>query len=227
MNRVWVWWSSGKDSAWALHELRRRGDIEVAGIVTTVTETFNRISIHGVRREILQIQAEMLDLPLHEVRIPYPCSNADYEAAIQPAIAAAQKADIDVMAFGDLFLADVRAYRQTLLSGTGIEPLFPLWGADTGQLANSMLDQGLEAWVTCVDPKVLDPRVAGRRFDQTFLAELRECVDPCGENGEFHTCVVDGPFFREPITVHPGEVVLRDEIVFADLKLKRRRGSIS
>ena len=216
---TWVWWSTGKDSAWTLHRLREAEDVDVTGIVTTVTATFDRVSIHGTPRSILRAQAEALGLPLFEVELTYPSSNDEYEAAVRPVLALARRHGVETMAFGDLFLADVRAYRERLLEGSGIEPLFPLWGADTGRLARQMLEAGVAARVSCVDADRLPAALAGRPFDEALLAELPDGVDPCGENGEFHTCVTAGPFFRERLDVTVAGTVRRDGAVFADLRL--------
>lgn len=214
---TWLWWSTGKDSAWALHVLRNQSQVEVTALVTTVTEAFDRVSIHGVRREILLRQAAAVGLPLRVIALPYPCSNEQYEAAVRGLVLDAKSGGVDSMAFGDLFLEDVRAYRERLLEGTGIEPLFPLWGRDTAELAREMIGGGLEARVTCLDPDRVPAEVAGRAYDAALLAALPGDVDPCGENGEFHTCVVAGPMLRAPIEPTLGEVVTRDGFVYADL----------
>ena len=216
---TWVWWSTGKDSAWTLHRLREAEDADVTGIVTTVTATFDRVSIHGTPRSILRAQAAALGLPLFEVELTYPSSNDEYEAAVRPLLALARRHGVEAMAFGDLFLADVRAYRERLLEGSGIEPLFPLWGAHTGRLARQMLEAGVAARVSCVDADRLPAELAGRPFDDALLAELPDGVDPCGENGEVHTCVTAGPFFRERLDVTVAGTVRRDGAVFADLRL--------
>jgi uncharacterized protein (TIGR00290 family) len=212
-----VAWSSGKDAAWALHELRRAGTLEVVGLLTTVTAEFGRVSMHGVRERLLDLQAAAAGLPCRKVRIPWPCPNERYEAEMARALALARDAGVTHVAFGDLFLEDVRAYREAKLAGSGLSPAFPLWGRDTARLAREMLDGGLRATLTCVDPRALDPSFAGRAFDATLLAELPPGVDPCGERGEFHTFAWDGPVFAAPIAVAPGEVVLRDGFAFADL----------
>lgn len=217
MPRALVAWSSGKDCAWALHEVRRAGEVEVAGLLTTVTEPFARVSMHAVREELLDRQAAAAGLPCRKVRIPWPCPNAAYEARMAEALAEARAAGITHVVFGDLFLADVRAYREAKLAGTGIAPLFPLWGRDTAALAAEMIAGGLRATLTCVDPAKLDRSLAGRPFDGELLARLPAGVDPCGENGEFHTFAWAGPMFSAPIAVAPGEVVLRDGFAFADL----------
>jgi uncharacterized protein (TIGR00290 family) len=215
--RTLLSWSSGKDSAWALHVLRRRADVTVVGLVTTVNAAFDRVAMHGVRRELLEAQAQAAGLPLHALPIPYPCPNEDYERIMATFVAAQAAAGIEAMAFGDLFLQDIRRYREAKLAGTGIAPLFPLWGIDTGKLAREMIAGGLEAYVTCVDPKKLPASFAGRRFDAELLADLPAGVDPCAENGEFHTFACAGPMFARPIAVAPGEVVARDGFVFCDL----------
>jgi uncharacterized protein (TIGR00290 family) len=210
-------WSSGKDSAFALHEVRRAGDLEVVGALTTVNEAFERVAIHGVRKQILRAQCEAAGLPQWIVPIPYPCSNDIYEARMSEAVAKAVTDGITHMIFGDLFLADIRAYREQKLAGTGINPLFPLWHRPTGALAEEMIASGLEAYVATVDLKRLSADFAGRKFDAQLLSDLPEGVDPCGENGEFHTCVVAGPMFRHSLRVTPGECVQRDGYAYCDL----------
>jgi len=212
-------WSSGKDSAWALHLLRQDSGIEVAGLLTTVNEEFGRVAMHGVRRTVLEAQAEAAGLPLHVIDLPWPCPNAEYEKRMGAFVETAKSEGIEAMAFGDLFLEDIRAYREAKLEGTGLKPLFPVWQIPTGQLARDMIAGGLQARVTCVDPKQLDPSFAGRAYDADYIADLPEGVDPCGENGEFHTCVHAGPMFAAPLDVAEGEVVERDGFVFADLRL--------
>lgn len=215
--RTLLSWSSGKDSAWALHRLRQTPEIEVVGLLTTVNERFDRVAMHAVRTELLRAQADAAGLPLHSVGIPWPCSNTQYESAMTMAIERAKADGVTVMAFGDLFLEDIRRYRVEKLSGTGIEPLFPIWGIPTDELARDMVAGGLRARLTCVDPKQLAPHFAGREFDAALLGELPHSVDPCGERGEFHTFAYDGPMFRKPIQILNGEVVERDGFVFADL----------
>jgi uncharacterized protein (TIGR00290 family) len=210
-------WSSGKDSAFALHEVRRSGEFEVVGALTTVTETFGRVSIHGVRQEILLAQCEAAGLPPRIVPIPYPCPNAVYEARISEAVANAVREGISHIIFGDLFLADIRAYREQKLAGTGITPVFPLWDRPTLPLAHAMIADGIEAYLATVDLKKLPAEFAGRKFDSQLLADLPEGIDPCGENGEFHTCVVAGPIFLRRIPVVTGERVERDGYGYCDL----------
>jgi uncharacterized protein (TIGR00290 family) len=215
-------WSGGKDSALALWTLRRE-QLEPHALITTVTEGYERISMHGVRRELLARQAEVLGIPLVEVVIPPACVNDVYEARMAEAFAAAPLSRVEGVAFGDLFLDDVRAYREERLAAAGRRGLFPLWGRDTTSLANEFLDAGFEATLLCVDPRALDPAFAGRRYDERLLDELPPGVDPCGENGEFHTFVSAGPVFAEPITCERGEIVERDGFVFCDLTPARGR----
>lgn len=210
-------WSSGKDAAWALHALRQRGEVEVVGLLTTTNEAFDRVAMHGVRETLLEAQAEAAGLPLWNVPLPWPCSNEAYEARMAQACGRAVSEGIEAMAFGDLFLEDVRDYRVQKLAGTGLRPLFPIWNADTASLARDMVAAGLRASLVCVDPRALDGAFAGRDFDAALLADLPPTVDPCGERGEFHTFVWDGPMFRHPVPVRRGEVVERDGFVFADL----------
>ena len=215
--RALVCWSSGKDSAWALHTLRTQGNIEVAGLLTTISGGSGRVVMHDVRTELLEAQARSVGLPLITVPIPSPCTNAQYEAAMAGAVARARADDITVMAFGDLFLEDIRRYREEQLAPTGMRPIFPLWGQPTGILAQEMVTAGLRATVTCLDPARLPPAFAGRTFDHAFLADLPDGVDPCGEYGEFHTFAFQGPMFQAPIGQTLGAVVERDSFVFADL----------
>jgi len=215
--RALLSWSSGKDAAWSLHILRQQGDVEVVGLLTTINRTFERVAMHAVRESLLEAQAAAAGLPLWKVDIPFPCPNEAYEAAMGAACAKAVAEGIEVMAFGDLFLEDVRAYRIEKLVGTGLRPLFPLWGRDTAALAREMTAGGLRAALTCVDPKALDVSFAGRAFNAALLADLPPSVDPCGERGEFHSFVWDGPMFSRPIPIQRGEVVERDGFVFADL----------
>lgn len=215
--QTWLSWSSGKDSAWCLEVLRRGGEHEVTGLFTTVNAQFDRVAMHAVRRTLLEAQAKAVGLPLHVIDIPYPCPNADYERIMGAFVAEAQAQGVAAMAFGDLFLADIRAYRERQLADTGIAPLFPLWGRDTRKLAAEMIDGGLVAHLTCVDPRKLNRAFAGRRFDHALLADLSAGIDPCGENGEFHTFVSAGPMLHEAVPIRAGEVMERDGFVFADM----------
>jgi uncharacterized protein (TIGR00290 family) len=217
--RAFVSWSSGKDAAFALHEVRTAGEIDVVGLLTTVTTNFGRVSMHGVRESVLEAQARAVDLPLLKVEIPFPCPNETYARAMAGAVARLRDLDVTRMVFGDLFLEDVRAYREERLRGTGIEPVFPLWGRPTRALAHAMIDAGLDSRLVALDPRKIPRRFAGHRFDRELLDHLPSEIDPCGERGEFHTCVVAGPMFSAPIPVEPGEVVDRDGFVFADLTL--------
>ena len=210
-------WSSGKDSAYALHRLRLAGKYDVVGLVTTLNQVHDRVAMHAVRRELLRTQAQRTELPLFEVDLPYPCSNAEYEACMRTFLERAQAQGVNAIAFGDLFLEDVRAYRVRQLAGTGLEPVFPLWGEPTAALARQMIEAGIQARLTCVDPRQIAPTFAGRSFDLALLSELPASADPCGERGEFHTFVWDGPMFTRPVPVQPGEVVQREGFVFADL----------
>ena len=210
-------WSSGKDSAWSLYEARRAGEYDIVGALTTVTDAFARVSMHGVREAILQAQLEAAGLPSIVVRIPYPCPNEIYEARMAEALAAAKAGGISAIVFGDLFLEDIRAYRVAKLAGTGIEPLFPLWQRPTDQLARDMIAGGLETYLATVDLRKLPMSFAGRKFDATLLADFPDGIDPCGENGEFHSCVVAGPMFSRRIEVSVGETVERDGFAYADL----------
>ena len=212
-------WSTGKDSAFALHVARSAGELEIVGLLTTLTKGYGRVSMHGVREEILDLQADALGLPCRKVWISPGCINADYESAMAEAVAEARAAGVTRVVFGDLFLEDVRAYRERMLAGSGIEPVFPLWGRPTPALAAEMVAAGLRARIVCLDPRRLPASFAGREFDAALLAELPADVDPCGENGEFHTCVTGGPMFRQSLDVVPGETVERDGFVFADLQL--------
>ena len=222
--RVLLSWSSGKDSAWALHVLRNDPQVEVVGLLSTVNTAYGRVAMHSTRLELLRAQAQAVGLPLHIVPLPWPCSNEVYEAAMRKAIEDALEHGVTHIAFGDLFLEDVRAYRVKQLEGSGLEPLFPIWHEPTGPLARRMIDAGLQAFITCIDPKKLPRSFAGRRFDHALLDELPQGVDPCGENGEFHTCVLAGPMFREPLHAAVGETVERDGFVFVDLLLDLPEG---
>ncbi len=215
--RALLSWSSGKDSAWALRRLRQQGTYEVVGLVTTVNERARRVAMHAVREELLEAQARATGLALWRVPIPSPCSNSQYETAMQEIVRRAKTAGVSAMAFGDLFLADVRAYRERQLAGTGITPLFPLWLQPTDVLAGDMIAAGMRAVLTCVDPRHLPPSFAGRQFDADLLRDLPSSVDPCGENGEFHTFAYAGPMFCDAISVVVGAVSERDGFVFADV----------
>jgi len=221
--RAWLCWSSGKDSAWALHAMRRQNrtenGTEIVGLLTVLTETYGRVSMHGVREEVLAAQAEAAGLPLHRVAIPTPCSDEIYRRAMGRAIEAAKRQGVTQIVFGDLFLEDVRAYREKMLSGTGIEPKFPLWQCPTHELAREMIAAGLVAHVTCLDPTKVPRDLAGHVFDRDLLRRLPGEADPCAERGEFHTCVSAGPMFARPIPVEVGETVEREGFVFADLTL--------
>jgi len=223
--RAWLAWSSGKDSAWALHATRRSGDVEVTALLTTVNRTHQRVAMHAVRESLLEMQATAAGLPLVKVSIPAPCSNEVYEQEMSEAMSRARAEGVSHVVFGDLFLEDIRAYREKQLASCGMTPVFPLWGIETRRLAEQMLAGGLSAYLTCVDPRKLDRDFAGRRFDAALLGALPPGVDPCGENGEFHSFANAGPMFREEIPVCPGEVVERDGFVFADLLPRARAGA--
>jgi uncharacterized protein (TIGR00290 family) len=218
VTRALLAWSSGKDSAHALHVLRQRGDVEVVGLLTTFNSTHDRVAMHAVRRELVRAQADAVGLPLQEVEIPWPCPNGAYEAAMATAMEQAKGQGVEAVAFGDLFLEDVRRYREEKLAPTGLQPLFPLWGRDTRTFARELIDAGTRAWLTCVDPRVLPQEFVGRAYDDALLGALPASVDPCGENGEFHTFVWDAPEFRAPLRVRVGEVVTRDGFAFADVR---------
>lgn len=224
MKRVLLSWSSGKDSAWALHLLRQTPEIQVAGLVTTFNSAADRVAMHAVRRALVEAQAESAGLPLWPVELPWPCSNSEYERLMAGVVDRAKADGIAAFAFGDLFLEDIRAYRIKQLEGTGIEPLFPVWGLPTGRLAREMIAAGVRARLTCVDPAKLDRSFAGRDFSEELLRALPPGVDACGENGEFHTFVYEAPVFRRPIAVRPGEVVERDGFVFADVVPEQAAG---
>jgi len=217
LKRVLLSWSSGKDSAWALHLLREQKDVEVVALLTTFNSAANRVAMHAVRRELVELQAERAGLPLWAVELPWPCSNADYEDRMRAVCARAVAEGIDAVAFGDLFLEDIRAYRVKQLEGTGLEPLFPVWGIPTGDLARQMIAAGVRARITCVDSSKLSCSFSGRDFDAAFLASLPPGIDHCGENGEFHTFVYESPAFSAPIRIRTGEQVERDGFVFTDV----------
>ncbi|HEV2985169.1 MAG TPA: hypothetical protein VGX46_12300 [Vicinamibacterales bacterium] len=219
MSKCLISWSSGKDSAWTVHVLRQRGDVEIAGLLTTINEVAQRVAMHAVRVDVLQAQADALGLPLWQIQIPSPCPNEVYERAMAGAVERAVGHGFTHVAFGDLFLEDIRRYREMHLAGTGLTPLFPLFGTDTAALAREMIDAGVRARITCLNPKVLDRSFAGREFDAALLAELPLSVDPCAERGEFHTCAYDGPMFSRPIPIETGITVERDGFVFTDLQI--------
>ena len=217
MKRILLSWSSGKDSAWSLHILRQRGEHEVVGLLTTFNEEADRVAMHAVRHELVERQAAAAGLPLWAVPLPWPCSNETYEALMAEACAKAVAQGIEGIAFGDLFLEDVRVYRERQLKDTGLEPVFPVWGLPTRALAEEMIASGVRAKLTCIDTKKLDRSFAGRDFDEELLAALPEAVDPCGERGEFHSFVYAGPMLNTVLPVSVGETVVREQFVFADL----------
>ena len=217
--RILLSWSSGKDSAWALHILQRTHPGAVGALLTTVNEAVDRVAMHAVRRTLLEAQAEAAGLPVRVVMIPHPCPNEIYEARMREAVASAVADGFTHAAFGDLFLQDVRAYREERLAGSGLDPLFPLWGLPTAELAGQMIREGLRARLTCVDTRILDASFAGRPFDDDLLRDLPAGVDPCGENGEFHTCVVGGPMFDRALNVTTGELVVREPFAWKDIVL--------
>jgi len=223
--KILVSWSSGKDSAWMLHTLQQQHPGAVAGLLTTLNEAFDRVAMHAVRRTLLDAQAEATGLPLYAVGLPWPCSNEEYERRMGAAVSQFVAEGFTHVAFGDLFLEDVRRYREDRLTGTGLVPLFPLWKTKpTRDLAREMINGGLRAVLTCVDPRKLPATFAGRAFDLELLADMPNEVDPCGENGEFHSFVWDGPMFRHPIATRVGEVVERDGFVFADVQHEGHEG---
>jgi uncharacterized protein (TIGR00290 family) len=224
--KAWLAWSSGKDSAWALHTIRHSGELEVVALLTTINHTHERVAMHAVREALLEMQAVAAGLPLVKVPIPSPCPNEAWEEAMSQAMSRARAEDVRHIVFGDLFLEDIRAYREKQLAACGMTPIFPLWRRDTRRLAEEMLDGGLSAYLTCVDPRKLDRKFAGRRFDADLLCELSPDIDPCGENGEFHTFANAGPMFARDIPVTVGEVVERDGFVFADLLPAATLGSV-
>jgi uncharacterized protein (TIGR00290 family) len=215
--RTLLSWSSGKDSAWSLHLLRQNPDFRVEALLTTFNQSADRVAMHAVRRELAEAQAACTGLPLWAVDLPWPCSNAVYEELMQGVCARATASGITAMAFGDLFLEDIRSYREQQLKPTGLTPVFPVWQIPTHQLARELIDAGVKAKITCVDPAKLDPAFAGRDYDLDFLRDLPSSVDPCGENGEFHTFVYDAPVFSHAIPIRTGEIVRRDGFVFADV----------
>jgi uncharacterized protein (TIGR00290 family) len=224
-----VSWSSGKDSAWMVHVLRQRGDVEIGALLTTVNASAQRVAMHAVRIDVLEAQAAAIGAPLWTVPIPYPCPNEVYEDAMRDAVARAVREGFTHVSFGDLFLEDIRRYREERLAGTGLTPIFPLFDREptwTARLARQMLANAVKARITCVNPKMLDPRFAGREFDTALLDELPAGVDPCAERGEFHTCAYDGPMFSRPIAVESGVTIERDGFVFTDLCLTPSASSV-
>ncbi len=215
--KILLSWSSGKDSAWTLHVLRQSDDVEVVGLLTTINTNFQRVAMHGTRHALLQAQSNAARLPLWEVPLPWPCNNDIYEEAMSAACTSAVQQGISAIAFGDLFLEDVRRYREERLRGTGLEPMFPLWGRDTRQLIREMLDAGLGARIVCVDPSKLAGDFIGRDLDYDLSSRLPAGVDPCGENGEFHTFAHAGPMFSQRIPIQGGETVERDGFLFGDI----------
>jgi uncharacterized protein (TIGR00290 family) len=223
MKRTLLSWSSGKDSAWSLHLLREQGEYEIVGLLTTFNQEANRVAMHGVRRELVEAQAEEAGIPLWDVDLPSPCSNTDYENVMEKTCRAAVRTDIEYIAFGDLFLRDIREYREKQLRGSGLTPIFPVWGIPTNELARTMIASGLKAKLTCVDSQSLSRQFVGREFDEELLSDLPPQVDPCGENGEFHSFVYAGPMFRGDLSIDVGEIVTRDRFVFADVFLSSNR----
>lgn len=215
--KILLSWSSGKDSAWTLHVLRQRNEVEIAGLLTTINTHFDRVAMHGTRHVLVQMQARAAGLPLWEVPLPWPCANEVYEQAMSAACVSAIQQGISAIAFGDLFLEDVRRYREDRLRGTGFEPMFPLWGRNTRELVEEMLDGGLRARIACIDPSKMSGEFVGHDLDRDLLNRLPAGVDPCGENGEFHTFAHAGPMFSEPISIKDGECVTRDGFLYADV----------
>src|SRR5579864_5945207 len=223
MKRTLLSWSSGKDSAWSLYLFQQQAECDVVGLLTTFNQAANRVAMHAVRRSLVEVQAAAAGIPLWDVDLPWPCSNADYERIMRETCEEAVHKGIDHIAFGDLFLTDIRAYREKQFQNSGLQPLFPVWGLPTRELAHAMIRSGVRAKLTCVDPKLLAPEFVGREFDERLLRDLPPDVDPCGENGEFHTFVYAGPLFRHDLPVEVGEIVSRDGFVFADLNLSQDR----
>ena len=220
--RVVLSWSSGKDSAWTLYHLQNSPEIEVIGLITTINSEFNRVAMHAVREELLEAQAEAAELPLFKVPLPWPCTNEQYEFAFKSALEKIRdQHDVTHIAYGDLFLEDVRQYRIDLMKGTGLKPMFPIWGLPTKELAHEMILNGVAAYITCVDPKQISKKFCGHEFNKLFLESIGDCIDSCGENGEFHTFVYKGPMFKSDIPIQTGEIVDRDGFVFSDLIFKK------
>jgi uncharacterized protein (TIGR00290 family) len=218
--KILVSWSSGKDSAWALHVLRQRNEVEIVGLLTTTNSHFQRVAMHGTRHELLKMQSKATGVSLWEVPLPWPCANEAYERAMAAACASAVEQGITAIAFGDLFLEDVRRYREEHLRGTGLRPLFPLWGRNTRELIEEMIDGDLRARIVCADPSKLSGEFVGCDLDRTMVSKLPAGVDPCGENGEFHTFVHAGPMFQGPIPIETGKAVTRDGFLYADVVAK-------
>lgn len=218
MKKTLLSWSSGKDSAWTLYTLQQRSDVELLGLVTTVNQTHQRVAMHAVRLVLLKQQAAAANLPLHIINIPHPCSNENYNQAMDGFFDSIQQIGATHMAFGDLFLEDIRQYREENLKGTGLTPMFPLWLEPTEKLAQKMIDAGLKTRITCIDPNKLSANFVGREFNQQFLDDLPDGIDPCGENGEFHSFTYAGPMFKKPINISTGDVVEREGFIFADLQ---------
>ena len=227
MKRTLLSWSSGKDSAWSLHLLRQQNECDVVGLLTTFNQAADRVAMHAVRRSLVEAQAKAAGIPLWVVNLPWPCSNSEYESVMREACRGAVQNGIDHIAFGDLFLTDIRTYREKQLQNSGLKPLFPVWGLPTRELAHAMIKSGVRAKLTCVDPKLLSAEFAGREFDEHLLSDLPPDVDACGENGEFHTFVYAGPMFQQALPVEVGEVVERDGFVFAAVHLSQNPVSVA
>ncbi len=221
MKKVLLSWSSGKDSAWALYILQQMQEIELVGLFSTYNQEFNRIAMHSTRLELVKMQAKNTGLPIDLIPIPFPCSNEDYERIMGDFIEGVKEKGITHIAFGDLFLEDIRQYRIDKLAGTGIEPIFPIWGIPTHELSSKMLASGLRAQITCIDPKQIPEEFAGLEYNLDYIERLPESVDPCGENGEFHSFAFAGPMFKEPIPIEVGETITRDGFIFTDVMLKK------
>ncbi len=222
--RTWLSWSSGKDSAWALHVLSRQPDIEIVGLFCTINQEFGRVAMHAVRGELVRLQAKKIGLPIQLIPIPHPCTDGEYGAIMKDFVGQAKQQVIDCFAFGDIFLEDIRRYREANLAGSGITPIFPLWGMPTDGLSREMVRSGLRALITCIDPQRLSSDFAGQEYGESFLERIPANVDPCDENGEFHTFAFAGPMFKEPVNVAVGETVERDGFIFVDLLLPEPRG---
>jgi len=215
--RTWLSWSSGKDSAWALHVLRRQPDIDVVGLFCTINQEFDRVAMHAVRIELLLQQAQNTGLPVRLIPIPHPCSDAQYGTIMKNFVGQAKQQGIECFAFGDIFLEDVRRYREANLADTGITPIFPFWGMPTAKLSREMVNGGLRAIITCIDPKHLSADFAGQEYGESFLERIPAHIDPCGENGEFHSFAFAGPMFKKPVNIAMGETVSHDGFIFTDL----------